>query len=125
MRHSIPIAARFLGKNEFTPGPFNLGRFSAPCALISVLWLGFMTVVFLFPSTPSTSTADMNYTVVVLFGTLSLSLVWYYFPRYGGVHWFTGPVPTIAVEDGLSVGSGSAETTMKGKGDVSINLRSV
>lgn len=26
---------------------------------------------------------------------LILSLVWYYFPVYGGVHWFTGPLTTI------------------------------
>lgn len=54
-----------------------------------------MGIVFLFPTTPTTDTADMNYTVVVLFGTLFLSLLWYYCPVYGGVHWFTGPVPTI------------------------------
>jgi hypothetical protein len=24
-----------------------------------------------------------------------LSVVWYYFPVYGGVHWFTGPVPNV------------------------------
>jgi hypothetical protein len=37
----------------------------------------------------------MNYTVVVLGGAFILSLVWYYFPVYGGVHWFEGPVPTV------------------------------
>ena len=37
----------------------------------------------------------MNYTVVVLGGAFILSLVWYYFPVYGGVHWFKGPVPTV------------------------------
>jgi hypothetical protein len=37
----------------------------------------------------------MNYTVVVLGGVFILSLVWYYFPVYGGVHWFEGPVPTV------------------------------
>ena len=37
----------------------------------------------------------MNYTVVVLGGVLMSSLVWYYFPVYGGVHWFTGPVPNV------------------------------
>lgn len=31
----------------------------------------------------------MNYTVVVLSGGFTISLVWYYFP---GVHWFTGPI---------------------------------
>ena len=37
----------------------------------------------------------MNYTVVVLGSVFILSLVWYYFPVYGGVHWFEGPVPTV------------------------------
>jgi hypothetical protein len=55
----------------------------------------FLGIVFLFPETPSTTAGDMNYTVVVLGGILGLSLVWYYFPKYGGVHWFTGPVRTI------------------------------
>ena len=37
----------------------------------------------------------MNYTVVVLGGVLLLSIIWYYFPVYGGVHWFTGPVRNV------------------------------
>ncbi|RDX41178.1 APC amino acid permease [Lentinus brumalis] len=93
--YAIPIAARFLGENEFTPGPFNLGWFSMPCATISVLWMAFMGIVFLFPTSPGPAVADMNYTVVVLGGVLLLSVVWYYFPKYGGVHWFTGPISTI------------------------------
>ncbi|TFK80803.1 APC amino acid permease [Polyporus arcularius HHB13444] len=93
--YAIPIAARFLGDNEFTPGPFNLGWFSMPCATISVLWMAFMGTVFLFPTSPGPAVADMNYTVVVLGGVLLLSVLWYYFPKYGGVHWFTGPISTI------------------------------
>ena len=27
-------------------------------------------------------------------GIIICSLIWYYFPVYGGVHWFTGPVRT-------------------------------
>ena len=37
----------------------------------------------------------MNYTVVVLGGTFALALAYYYFPVYGGVHWFTGPHRTL------------------------------
>lgn len=37
----------------------------------------------------------MNYTVVVWAGTIILSLVYYYFPRYGGRYWFKGPVATV------------------------------
>lgn len=46
---------------------------------------------------------------VVLGGVLVLSLVWYYFPVYGGVHWFTGPVSTIN-KDGEE-GSGRSSTS--------------
>jgi len=63
-------------------------------AFISVLFLLFMNIVFMFPTTRSTSVADMNYTSVLLGGTLILAVGWYYFPVYGGVHWFTGPVRT-------------------------------
>jgi hypothetical protein len=57
----------------------------------------FIIVVFLFPSTPApVLTAEtMNYTVVVLCGWFLLSLVWYYLPGVGGVHWFNGPVPNV------------------------------
>ncbi|KAL4081536.1 amino acid/polyamine transporter I [Scleroderma yunnanense] len=96
--YSIPIAARWLGNNDFKPGPFHLGRFSLPISIIAVLFMTCMNIVFLFPITPSTSAAEMNYAVVVLGGLLILSLAWYYFPVYGGVHWFTGPVRNIGDE---------------------------
>ena len=54
-----------------------------------------MSTVFLFPTTEQTNDQNMNYTVVVLGGVLLFSLVWYYFPVYGGVHWFQGPVPNV------------------------------
>lgn len=88
-----------------------------------------MSVVLLFPTSPGPAVADMNYTVVsdslrirslgslnvsfaskvVLSGVLLLSLVWYYFPVYGGVHWFTGPVRTV--NNDTSEGSGRSFTT--------------
>ncbi|KAG1721083.1 amino acid/polyamine transporter I [Suillus paluster] len=91
----IPIAARFAFKNDFKPGPFNLGIFSFPVAVIAVSYMFIMDIVFFFPTTPQTDVANMNYTVVVLGGLLMLSIMWYYCPVYGGVHWFTGPVSNI------------------------------
>ena len=111
--YSIPISARIVSKTNFKPGPFSLGIWvskfsiievliylhfvmqSIPVAVLAVLFMVFMTIVFLFPMTPQTSVQQMNYTVVVLGGVLLLSLVWYYFPKYGGVYWFTGPVANI------------------------------
>lgn len=97
--YSIPIAARFMFDNNFKPGPFHLGIFSLPVAVIAVTFMAVMSIVFFFPATPTTDTPNMNYTVVLLIGVLVLSLMWYYFPVYGGVHWFTGPVRNIGTDD--------------------------
>jgi hypothetical protein len=54
---------------------------SFPVSAIAVAWMSFISIVFLFPTTNPTSAKSMNYTVVVLGGTILLSLVWYYFPK--------------------------------------------
>lgn len=116
--YAIPIAARFLGNNNFQPGRFYLGSAmvrgldivspiavpdgflqSATVACTAVTFMLFMGVVFLFPAEPAVAPGDMNYTVVVLFGVLLLSLIWYYLPRYGGVYWFEGPIKNLGPED--------------------------
>lgn len=97
--YGVPIAARFLGSNDFKPGPFNLGRLSGPVATLSCLWMLFMGIVFLFPTSPAPSVPDMNYTIVVMGGVMILSLVYYYFPKYGGVYWFKGPIANIDDEN--------------------------
>ncbi|KIJ63944.1 hypothetical protein HYDPIDRAFT_91196 [Hydnomerulius pinastri MD-312] len=90
-----PIVARFAFENNFKPGPFSLGVMSLPIAAISVVFMIFMMVVLCFPSTPLPQATDMNYTSVVLGGVMTLAMIWYYFPVYGGVHWFQGPVSNM------------------------------
>ncbi|KAJ7493672.1 hypothetical protein FB451DRAFT_1020415 [Mycena latifolia] len=90
--NSIPITARCLGGQPFKKGPFNLGIFSIPVATIAVLW--FMTVL-MFPAAPAPVPETMNYTAVVMGGVLLLAVGYYYFPHYGGRHWFKGPVANI------------------------------
>ncbi|KAJ6596370.1 amino acid/polyamine transporter I [Mycena vulgaris] len=92
---ATPIIARWVGGQKFTPGPFNLGLMSAPVAFLALMYMIFMIVVFMFPATPDPTAHSMNYTVVILGGTLMLSLGYYFFPKYGGRNWFTGPVETI------------------------------
>jgi len=104
----ITISSRFIFENNWKPGPFYLGVFSFPIAVIAVTFMSLMIVVFLFPSAPNPTVAEMNYAVVVLGGVIILSLIYYYFPKYGGKCWFHGPVQTI--ERG-------AEFTEKGKED--------
>jgi hypothetical protein len=95
---------------------------SLPVAIISVSFMAFMDIVFCFPTTPQTDAPDMNYTAVVLGGTLLLSVLWYYFPVYGGVHWFTGPVPNVGKVDGEAAPStrGSVEKKRADIGEASV-----
>ncbi|KAJ7091131.1 amino acid/polyamine transporter I [Mycena epipterygia] len=90
-----PIIARWVGGQKFVPGPFSLGAMSAPVSFVASAYMLFMIIVFLFPPIPNPNSHSMNYTVVVVGGTLMLSLGYYFFPKYGGRHWFTGPVETI------------------------------
>ena len=89
---------------------------SLPIAVTSVTFMSIMLVILLFPSNPNPTSASMNYAVVVLGklkvifprllsepcmitgGTLVLSILYYYLPKYGGAVWFKGPVRTVAVE---------------------------
>jgi len=68
---------------------------SFPVAAVAVSWMIFMNIIFFFPTTPQTTAQEMNYTVVVLGGFMSLAIFWYYCPVYGGVHWFNGPVSNL------------------------------
>lgn len=97
LAYSVPISARWIWRKEngWTPGAFSVGAWSGLCSFISVAWMVSMSIVFFFPTTKHTNSQEMNYTVVVLGGVLILSLIWFYFPVYGGVHWFKGPVPTV------------------------------
>ena len=83
-----------------------------------------MDIVLLFPATPQTNTQNMNYAVVVLGGILVLSLVWYYFPVYGGVHWFTGPVPNVRNDD-ITEGESRDSSSVDGKAGVVVDEKRV
>lgn len=54
--------------------------------------MAFMFIVFCFPTNPNPDAQTMNYTIVILAGSLILSLVYYYLPGIGGKRSFTGPV---------------------------------
>lgn len=76
-----------------------------------------MSIVFSFPTTEQTNAQNMNYTVVVLGGVLILSLLWYYLPVYGGVHWFAGPVATV---DGYVARRWVAAASLGVEGDIDL-----
>ncbi|KAI0659060.1 APC amino acid permease [Cubamyces menziesii] len=105
---AIPMACRFLGGQKWVPGPFTLGRFGLPVTIIAIMWMTFAMVILAFPARPGPTAESMNYMVVVYCGWIGLCLIYYYFPVYGGAHWFRGPQKTLQDRDQVEVGRGSA-----------------
>jgi hypothetical protein len=68
---------------------------SVVCAYYSIFWMTFIFILLLFPSYQDPNAQEMNYAVVVLGFVLVFCLVFYYFPKYGGKTFFTGPVNTL------------------------------
>lgn len=94
--YCLPLVARLVFRTNFTPGVWYMGHtLSYISAIYSVLWMTFIFIVLLFPSYPDPTPQEMNYAVAVLGAVLVFCLVYYYFPKYGGKTFFTGPVRTI------------------------------
>ncbi|KAF9031821.1 APC amino acid permease [Hymenopellis radicata] len=113
--YSVPIVARFVGGKEFVPGPFTLGAWGGPVAFVAATFTIFMSIVFFFPSEPGPLVDEMNYGVVLFMGIVALSMVYYFFPVYGGRYWFNGPVLTIgANSSGHNIRNHSSEKGVEG-----------
>lgn len=94
LSYGFPILEALIW-NKFKKGPFNLGLFSRPIALVSCLWIGFITIIFCLPNVSPVTSQTLNYTpvavgivVVWAFGS------WFLWAR----RWFTGPIRQIAAE---------------------------
>ncbi|KLO14662.1 amino acid transporter [Schizopora paradoxa] len=127
----IPIACYILAKGteRERKGPFSLGRFSTPVAIVAVAWMTFTTVIVFFPSVPGPSASEMNYAAVVLGGMFFLSLLYYFFPVHGGKYWFQGPIGALrAMEDekeAKEVDENFSDKDSTGKGSAEDRVRDV
>jgi amino acid transporter len=83
----LPILLRLLVKN-FQPGPWHLGRWSKLIGIIAVIWVVFISILFMLPAAYPITWVTFNYTPVVVLGTLIILVVWW---RVSVRHWFTGP----------------------------------
>ncbi|KAK2605616.1 hypothetical protein N8I77_008442 [Diaporthe amygdali] len=101
----IPIAARHtIGRRDFQPAHFNLGRYSAIVGLISALYIMFLFVVLLLPQLYPVTAETLNYAPICIAIVTIVSLVGWVLPfGLGGRYWFEGPKRTID-EDSSSGG---------------------
>jgi len=84
----IPTLLRRLAGSSFTPGPWNLGKWSPLVGWIGVVWVGIITVLFVLPVASPITWHNFNYTIVavgVVF--IYITVFWFVSAR----KWFKGP----------------------------------
>jgi amino acid transporter len=86
--YALPILLRRFAK-EFTPGPWRLGAWSAPIGWIAVIWVVFISVLFMLPTATPITALNFNYTPVIVLGTFIIITIWW---LVSARLWFKGPV---------------------------------
>ncbi|KAI9452253.1 APC amino acid permease [Russula earlei] len=83
----VPIALRVIYADRFVRGPFHLGRYSYPIAIVALLWTAFITIVFCLPELNPVNAQTFNYAPVAVAVVLAFSLAsWPFLSRT----WLTG-----------------------------------
>ncbi|HZU01729.1 MAG TPA: amino acid permease, partial [Ktedonobacteraceae bacterium] len=86
--YALPIWLRLFAK-DFQPGPWHLGAWSKPIGWIAVIWVVFISVLFMLPTATPITALTFNYTPVVVLGTFVIITVWW---LVSARVWFKGPV---------------------------------
>ncbi|KAI8205014.1 Choline transport protein [Colletotrichum sp. SAR 10_76] len=76
--YAIPFAANMLsGRKYFPKGPFHLGRAGYAVNGLAVLFIVLFDVLFCFPFVLPVSEASMNWSSVILVGTVAITGLWW------------------------------------------------
>jgi amino acid permease (GABA permease) len=84
----LPTLLRLLQGDRFQPGPWTLGRWSKPVGVISIVWVAFITVLFMLPQVSPVGPSTFNYTPIAVLVVLGFAGIWW---LVSARHWFTGP----------------------------------
>ncbi|KAJ3112126.1 hypothetical protein HDU96_004930 [Phlyctochytrium bullatum] len=94
--YGIPVACKLIYPDLFHAGPFHLGPFSKVINVVSLIWIGLISIIFVLPTVSPIDALSMNYAVVlvgaVLFGA---GLTFALYARA----WFKGPVVNLTTEE--------------------------
>ena len=83
-----PTFLRLRQGASFRRGPWHLGRWSAPIGIIAVVWVIFITILFMLPTVSPITVGNFNYTVVAVLVVIGFAgIYWLVSAR----NWFTGP----------------------------------
>src|SRR5690348_121677 len=84
----LPIFLRQFSA-DFRVDPWHLGSWSRLIGWIAVIWVVFISVLFLLPTATPITVTDFNYTLVIVPGLFVVITIWW---LASARHWFKGPV---------------------------------
>src|SRR3954465_2725963 len=82
-----PVLLRRLNP-DFQPGPWNLGRWSAPIGWLAIGWVGVICILFVLPTASPITATTFNYTIVAVAVVVGAATIWW---LASARKWFTGP----------------------------------
>jgi amino acid permease (GABA permease) len=84
----LPTLLRLRQGDNFRRGPWHLGRWSRPIGTIAVIWVAFITVLFMLPQVYPVTRKTFNYTPIAVLAVIGFAgIYWLVSAR----HWFKGP----------------------------------
>jgi amino acid transporter len=84
----LPTFLRLRQGDSFERGPWHLGRWSRPIGIVAVIWVAFITVLFMLPTASPVEASNFNYTPLAVLVVLGFAGIWW---LVSARHWFTGP----------------------------------
>jgi amino acid permease (GABA permease) len=84
----LPTLLRLLQGDKFQRGPWHLGKWSRPVGVVAVLWVVFITVLFMLPQASPVTAKTFNYTPIAVLVVLGFAGIWW---LVSARKWFTGP----------------------------------
>jgi amino acid permease (GABA permease) len=92
----IPTFLRLRQGDRFERGPWHLGRYSKLIGTVAVVWVGFITILFMLPTVSPVTAATFNYTPIAVLVVLGFAGTWW---LVSARRWFTGPKVRGGVEE--------------------------
>jgi amino acid transporter len=84
----LPTFLRLRQGESFERGPWHLGRWSYVIGWIAVIWVVFITILFMLPTASPITRGNFNYTVVAVVVVLGFAGIYW---AVSARKWFTGP----------------------------------
>lgn len=76
---AVIVARRvYEDKIQFTPGPYQMGKWSKPINAVAVIWVCFISVVLFFPPIKPVTASNMNYAICIAAFIALFSMIWWY-----------------------------------------------